>query len=282
MNGITISLIFLIMISMILPASAIMYASGARTTPTDDNSDDGASDSDSTDNSDASDSVSTDNSGASSDSDSTDNSDASDSVSTDDNSNSPPSSDFSPDNVDSSSDTGSTGDNTDLSTSPTENNPGLSSESTLNNNTGNAADFVNTILEIHNRERAAVGVPPLTWSDTRAASAQAWAEHMATINQMVHSDDFSYGENIAGQNHGNSPPGNQDTLIKMVESWAVEKENWPGGVLTKENADLAGHYTQMVWKDTKQVGCGVAAASVNDYLVCQYSPTGNSIGKAPY
>ena len=135
---------------------------------------------------------------------------------------------------------------------------------------------------VHNRERAAVGVPPLTWSDTRAASAQAWAENMATINQMVHSDDFSYGENIAGQSHGNSPPGNLDTLIKMVESWAVEKENWHGGVLTEENVDLAGHYTQMVWKDTQQVGCGVAAASVNDYLVCQYSPPGNSIGKAPY
>jgi hypothetical protein len=99
---------------------------------------------------------------------------------------------------------------------------------------------------------------------------------------MVHSDDFSYGENLAGQNRGNSPAGNLDTLTKMVESWVVEKENWPGGVLTEENADLAGHYTQMVWKDTKQVGCGVAAGSVNDYLVCRYSPTGNSIGKAPY
>ena len=150
------------------------------------------------------------------------------------------------------------------------------------NNTGNAADFVNTILGIHNLERAAVGVPPLTWSDSLAASAQTWAEHMATINQMVHSDDFSYGENIAGWSHGNSPPGSQDTLTKMVESWAVEKKNWQGGVLTEENAASAGHYTQMVWKDTKQVGCGVAAASVNDYLVCQYSPTGNSIGKAPY
>jgi uncharacterized protein YkwD len=258
MNGITISLIFLITISMVLPASAIMYASGARTTPTDDNSG-GSSDSDSTD----------------------DNNDASDSESTEDNSDSPPSSDFSTDNVDSSADRGSTDDNADLSTTPTENNPSLSSESTLSNNTGNTADIVNTILGIHNRDRADVGVPPLTWSDSLAASAQTWAEHMATIDQMVHSDDFSYGENIAGQSHGNSP-GNLDTLIKMVESWAVEKENWHGGVLTEENAPLVGHYTQMVWKDTKQVGCGVASASVNDYLVCHYSPVGNSVGKAPY
>ena len=205
--------------SFILPASAIMYASGARTTIDDNNA--------------ASSGGSTDNSGSS-------------------------------------------------SGGSTDNSATLPTTSTASNNTGNAADFVNTILGIHNLERAAVGVPPLTWSDSLAASAQTWAEHMATINQMVHSDDFSYGENIAGWSHGNSPPGSPDTLTKMVESWAVEKKNWQGGVLTDENAASAGHYTQMVWKDTKQVGCGVAAASVNDYLVCQYSPTGNSIGKAPY
>ena len=227
---------------MVLPTSAIMYANGARTTPND--------------NSDASDSGSTE-----------DNSDASDSGSTEDNSD--------------ASDSGSTDNNADLSTTFTENNPSIPAESTSSNNTGNAADFINTILEIHNRERADVGVPPLTWSDALAPGAQTWAEHMAAIDQIVHSDDFSYGENLAGQSHGNSP-GNLDTLTKMLDSWVVEKENWHGGNLTNENADLAGHYTQMVWKDTKQVGCGLASASVNDYLVCQYSPPGNSIGKAPY
>src|SRR5438552_1219716 len=66
-----------------------------------------------------------------------------------------------------------------------------------------AADFVNTILAIHNRERAAVGVPPLVWSDTLAAGAKPWAEHVAQINQMVHSTgaerpgQVSQGENIA-------------------------------------------------------------------------------------
>ena len=70
------------MISMVLPASAIMYASG------------------STDNSDALDSEFSENRFAS-DSGSTDNSDALDSESTEDNSDSSPS-DFLPDNTDSS------------------------------------------------------------------------------------------------------------------------------------------------------------------------------------
>jgi uncharacterized protein YkwD len=151
------------------------------------------------------------------------------------------------------------------------------------NNTGNAAaapqesnntDFVNTILAIHNRERAAVGVPPLVWSDSLAAGAKDWAEHLATLNQMVHSTDMSYGENLAGRTHGG------DTTAPMVESWVAEKKNWHGGNLTEENFKQVGHYTQMVWRNAKQVGCGQATGSVNDYLVCRYSVS-QSLG-APY
>ena len=151
------------------------------------------------------------------------------------------------------------------------------------NNTGNAAaapqesnntDFVNTILAIHNRERAAVGVPPLIWSDSLAAGAKDWAEHLATLNQMVHSTDMSYGENLAGLTHGG------DTTAPMVESWVAEKKNWHGGSLTEENFNQVGHYTQMVLRNAKQVGCGQATGSVNDYLVCRYSVS-QSLG-APY
>jgi len=76
------------------------------------------------------------------------------------------------------------------------------------------ADLVNTILEMVNRERAAVQVPPLVWSNTLAADAQAWADHLATINNMVHSPgNFKdYAETIASWTHG-------DTLRTMVMSW---------------------------------------------------------------
>ena len=67
----------------------------------------------------------------------------------------------------SSSSSGSTDDNADLSTTPTENNPTLSSQSPLSNNTENAQgeDLASSILTVHNQERAAVGVPPLVWSN---------------------------------------------------------------------------------------------------------------------
>jgi hypothetical protein len=166
------------------------------------------------------------------------------------------------------------------------------------------ADFVNTILAIHNRERAAVGAPPLVWSDELAAGAKSWADHVATINQMVHSTGDQrpgQGENIAGWTHGcglsfSGPLGTQpnfpldytkgvcpgDTLRTMVESWVNEKTNWHGGVLTQENWYPTGHYTQVVWRDTKQIGCGIATGSDTDYLVCRYNPGGNVVGQKPY
>src|SRR5215472_15234745 len=75
------------------------------------------------------------------------------------------------------------------------------------------SDFANTILKIHNDERAAVKVPDLTWSDTLAADAKKWAEHLASLppkptsssgwNQccggepdLVHATGTGQGENL--------------------------------------------------------------------------------------
>jgi pathogenesis-related protein 1 len=147
-----------------------------------------------------------------------------------------------------------------------------------NNTGGMSADWANSILAVHNSERAAVGVPPLVWSDTLAASAQAWAEHLATMKEMVHSGP---GENIAGFNWEDGP-----TAPYGASLWVAEKQNWRGGVLTEENWYPTGHYTQMVWRNTQEVGCGAAPPGAGgptwSTLVCQYNPPGNYMGQAPY
>src|ERR671917_2421878 len=143
-----------------------------------------------------------------------------------------------------------------------------------------SADWANSILAVHNSERAAVGVPPLVWSDTLAASAQTWAEHLSTIPEMVHSTNRPYGENIAGFFTDPTEPTGGTSL------WVAEKQNWQGGVLTQENWYPTGHYTQMVWRNTQEVGCGAAPPGAGgpawSTLVCQYNPPGNYIGQAPY
>ena len=178
------------------------------------------------------------------------------------------------------------------STTTAENSATLPTTSTASNNTGNIADLANSILAVHNSERAAVGVLPLVWSDTLAADAKTWAEHLATTGEFRHCggtpgcDTHGAGENLAGFNpsKGVSAPGEGQSL------WVDEKKNWHGGVLTPENWSATGHYTQMVWKDTKQVGCGTATGNNFSWwpghpasvLVCRYSPPGNFMGQAPY
>jgi hypothetical protein len=39
-----------------------------------------------------------------------------------------------------------------------------------------------------------------------------------------------------------------------------------------------GHYSQLIWRDTKEVGCAVARNRENDFLVCRYWPGGNWVG----
>ena len=45
--------------------------------------------------------------------------------------------------------------------------------------------------------------------------------------------------------------------------------------------DDVGHYTQMIWRGTRKVGCSVAEGRNYDYLVCRYFPAGNVFGKGP-
>ena len=152
------------------------------------------------------------------------------------------------------------------------------------NNTGNvSSDLVNTILSMHNSERAAVGVPALVWNDKLAAQAKAWAEHLATTGEFGHSTCCGafrdYGENVAGYFTG---------IGQGVQLWIDEKNHYNGGPLPPDTPgsgpQAIGHYTQMVWRTTTSVGCGTASGSGHPFsiLVCQYSPPGNIFGQKPY
>ena len=147
------------------------------------------------------------------------------------------------------------------------------------------------ILDIHNRERAAVGVQPLTWSDSLAAGAQVWAQQIAATGQFRHDPVNAVprgpnGENIAGFNWAQGPtePRGGTSL------WVAEKQNYvPGSPVEQalgEPNRVYGHYTQMVWRTTTQIGCGTAPPGAGGLwygiLVCRYLQPGNLPGQAAY
>ena len=48
------------------------------------------------------------------------------------------------------------------------------------------------------------------------------------------------------------------------------------------HSDGCGHYTQVVWRNTREVGCAVARNGSDDFLVCRYWPSGNWMGQVPF
>ncbi|MCC6075779.1 CAP domain-containing protein [Pseudomonas sp. GCM10022188] len=136
---------------------------------------------------------------------------------------------------------------------------------------------VRTLLQEHNRARAQVRVPPLRWSPQVATSAQRWADHLADSScRMRHSRGSRYGENLFIGTAGYYGVGD------AAQAWAAERRRYRGGPLRAHNWAPAGHYTQMVWRDTRQLGCGVSACDDKEIVVCHYEPKGNYLGRAPY
>jgi hypothetical protein len=141
-------------------------------------------------------------------------------------------------------------------------------------------DFAKTILDAHNHERASVHVPSLAWDSGLAADAAVWAKHLADTGRFEHSPFEARkgeGENLWEGTRGGFSPA------EMVGAWAAEKSYFEGGVFKNgmTGGHVTGHYTQMIWRDTRTVGCAMASARDVDVLVCRYSPAGNVVGEAP-
>lgn len=132
------------------------------------------------------------------------------------------------------------------------------------------------LLDAHNRYRAALGIAPLTWSEALAASAQAWADQLAAAKRFEHSS-VKHGENLWMGTAG------AYSLTAMVEGWGGEKAHYVHGTFPKvTTGGVVGHYTQMIWRDSLRVGCGLATIETNEILVCHYDPPGNVYGQKPY
>ncbi|GLI70346.1 hypothetical protein VaNZ11_015307 [Volvox africanus] len=146
-----------------------------------------------------------------------------------------------------------------------------------------------TVLDVHNFYRTRHQAPPLEWDEDLAAGSTAYAQQLASQGcPLRHSNGRDYGENLL-LTQGYPKPDSSCTLA--VKSWYDEVENydfnaqqpfadnWPKAV---------GHFTQVVWKSTSRLGCGVGVADMPIQLgtravynggckivVCRYRLPGN-------
>ena len=129
-------------------------------------------------------------------------------------------------------------------------------------------------VDAHNIVRSRVGTAPLTWSDRLAGVAQEWANRLMANGQFVHSHNPNYGENLYEISGGAATPN------LVVKAFADEVSDYDYRSNTCRG--VCGHYTQVVWNDTKEVGCAVARGGRREVWVCEYYPPGNWVGRKPY
>jgi uncharacterized protein YkwD len=122
------------------------------------------------------------------------------------------------------------------------------------------------MLALHNAKRRAHCAPDLIWSSGLAAAAQSWANR-CELTHAPRSVNPNQGENLA------RGPGKLGEAAFLFGGWydEVRQYNFAAPGFQKGT----GHFTQIVWRGTREVGCAVASCNERKYWVCRYSPQGN-------
>ncbi|KAL9983713.1 hypothetical protein ACROYT_G005931 [Oculina patagonica] len=133
--------------------------------------------------------------------------------------------------------------------------------------------FSKQALDAHNKYRAKHRVSPLKWSDEIARDAQAWADKLARARSLQHaskSERKETGENIAMFSGKFESAGEEATNMwyAEVKDYRFDKPGFQGNT---------GHFTQVVWKESKELGMGRAQTADGrlSFVVARYKPAGN-------
>ncbi|XP_065673103.1 uncharacterized protein LOC105845933 isoform X1 [Hydra vulgaris] len=123
-------------------------------------------------------------------------------------------------------------------------------------------------LDSHNKLRSMHFADALLWSNQLEKAAEDRVSVLLFQNQNLDSqlvESKSYNENSFVSN-------NHIGVSKVIKYW-YEK----GGNYTyNENDRSAPSFTQIIWKDTKYVGCATKSNDHNYAVICYYEPGGNN------
>lgn len=135
-------------------------------------------------------------------------------------------------------------------------------------------------LFAQNLVRAGKWELPLMWDFDLEKYARWWAGQRRADCKAQHSfpeDGFKLGENIYWGS------GTGWTATDAVRAWADEERYYTYANNTCEVGRVCGHYTQIVWRTTRRVGCARTVCDDGDvFMNCNYDPVGNYVGQRPY
>jgi pathogenesis-related protein 1 len=145
------------------------------------------------------------------------------------------------------------------------------------------------IVAAHNAWRAKVGVRSIHWSAELASLAQRRAGRLAGAGCAVEHGllPADIGENLFRalplRAEGRPDEVNPVTPSFVVDAWASESLDYDPVAHRCARGKQCGHYTQIAWAATREVGCGMAVCrNKGQVWVCNYRPPGNVEGRRPF
>ncbi|GLI70344.1 hypothetical protein VaNZ11_015305 [Volvox africanus] len=155
---------------------------------------------------------------------------------------------------------------------------------------GSICPDTQSLLERKNLYRVLHQAPAFQWNLSLAASAAVYAQQLAGDScQIKHSSSRSYGENLFSIQ---AIPKPDNSCSVAVQSWYSEVQfyNFSAAQPFYDNwyqPHQIGHFSQLVWKGSSSVGCGVGLADFAvqisnknrtmgcKVVVCRYKAPGN-------
>jgi uncharacterized protein YkwD len=125
--------------------------------------------------------------------------------------------------------------------------------------------YAQSIVDAHNTDRSAHSAPAMAWNETLADFAQNFLDNQNCV--FAHSGG-PYGENLAW---------GYDDAADGIAAWYAEGASYSYADATF--SDSTGHFTQVVWVGSTQVGCATVTCSGSQFLACEYYPRGNMLGE---
>jgi len=161
--------------------------------------------------------------------------------------------------------------------------------------------FEADVLAAHNIVREYAGIGPLQWSRDleqmavarvhKLANEGCYIKHSPMKSRRSVNDFFYVGENL--YKVINMDP----TGVDIVDAWYAEIEDYTFGRVGKscvrQRCDhrksppcTIGHFTQVMWHDSKHLGCAMAECPDQDkhtfVAVCNYGEGGNKADTLPF